>query len=86
MDNTLSITETTGRNGAAVDLTGRLTMRHSTLSHFRNLAEILAGDEPRDWEWIGEHLSQRMFRITEARAKAYAEDHGGIARKMEPIL
>jgi hypothetical protein len=37
---------------------------------------------PADWQWVGRWESQRMFGITEARARAYAERHGGEARKM----
>jgi len=54
-------------------------MTEASLSHFRALADTLAGPEPRDWQWIGPHLSQRMFGITEQRAKAYAARHGGTA-------
>jgi hypothetical protein len=38
--------------------------------------------EPTDWMWVGQHMSQQMFGITEARALAYAERHGGVAQKM----
>lgn len=59
-------------------------MNEATLNAFRAAyADALAGPEPRDWQWIGPHMSQRMFGITEARARAYAERHGGEARKME---
>lgn len=57
-------------------------MHEATINEFRRLADCLAGDEPRDWQWIGPHMSQRMFGITEARAKAYAERHGGNASQM----
>lgn len=58
-------------------------MTDATLTHFRQIADALAGPEPQDWQWIGPHMSQRMFGITEKRARAYAERHGGEARKME---
>jgi hypothetical protein len=29
-------------------------------------------------------MSQRMFGITELRARDYAARHGGVARRMEP--
>ena len=51
----------------------------ATLQNFRHLAELMAGPEPQDWQWIGPHMSQRMFGITEERAKSYAERHGGTA-------
>ena len=35
-----------------------------------------------DWQWIGPHMSQRMFGITEKRAKEYAAKHGGKAEQM----
>lgn len=57
-------------------------MNDATLYEFRRLASVLAGTEPQDWQWIGPHMSQRMFGITEARARAYAERHGGTASKM----
>ena len=57
-------------------------MDEAVLIGFRRLADALAGDEPRNWQWIGPHMSQRMFGITETRAKNYAERHGGIAREM----
>lgn len=56
-------------------------MTDATLQSFRDLADMMER-EPRDWQWVGEHLSQRMFGITEKRARAYAERHGGTA---EPL-
>src|SRR5262245_41458470 len=58
-----------------------IPMQDSVLLHFRSIAESMQS-EPADWQWIGPHLSQRMFGITEARARAYAERHGGTASKM----
>lgn len=58
-------------------------MNDATLTHFRQLADAMQGPEPRDWQWLGRWESQRMFGITEKRAKAYAERHGGKAEKME---
>ncbi len=60
-------------------------MNDATLQAFRHIADTMAGPEPQDWQWIGEHMSQRMFGITESRAKAYAERHGGEASKMEAV-
>jgi len=57
-------------------------MTNAALDHFRTLADAMAGDQPRDWQWIGQHLSQRMFGITEQRAKEYAARHGGTASRM----
>ena len=57
-------------------------MNDAVLSHFRSLADAMQ-TEPTNWQWIGPHLSQRMFGITEKRAKAYAERHGGEARQMD---
>lgn len=53
------------------------------LSYFRSLADAMHGGEPQDWEWIGKHLSQRMFGISERRAKEYAKLYGGTARSMQ---
>lgn len=60
-------------------------MNTTTLNEFRRLADALAGPEPRDWEWVGPHMSQRMFGITERRARDYVTWHGGSARRMEPV-
>ncbi len=60
-------------------------MNDAVLEQFRRLADAMAGDEPRDWQWIGQWESQRHFHITEARAKELAARHGGVASKMEPV-
>lgn len=56
-------------------------MNDAQLAGFRQIAAAMQ-TQPTDWEWIGPHMSQRMFGITEQRAKEYAAKHGGIARKM----
>lgn len=56
-------------------------MNDAALTEFRALAAAMHA-EPTDWQWVGPHMSQRMFGITETRARAYAERHGGEARKM----
>lgn len=56
-------------------------MNDATLAHFRAIAESMQS-APTDWQWIGPHMSQRMFGITEARAKDYAARHGGTASRM----
>jgi hypothetical protein len=53
-------------------------MNEFTLMKFRAIAEAM-NSEPTNWQWIGQHMSQRMFGITEARAKDYAARHGGAA-------
>lgn len=57
-------------------------MNEATLNGFRMLAAAMQ-TEPADWQWIGPHMSQRMFGITERRAKEYAARHGGEARRMD---
>lgn len=57
-------------------------MTDATLLQFRAIAEAM-NTEPANWQWIGAHMSQRMFGITQARAQAYAARHGGEAREME---
>jgi hypothetical protein len=57
-------------------------MNDATLNAFRQIAEAMQ-TKPTDWQWIGEFMSQRMFGITEERAKSYAAKHGGVAKKME---
>lgn len=59
-------------------------MNNAMLDYFHDLAEVMR-NSPADWQWIGPHASQRMFGITEARAKDYAARHGGEARKMEDV-
>lgn len=58
-------------------------MTDATLQHFRDLAEVLSGPDPKNWQWIGKYTSQRMFGITEQRAKEYARLYGGTASQME---
>jgi hypothetical protein len=57
-------------------------MNTSTLEAFRQIADAMAGPEPRTWEWIGAHMSQRMFGISERRAREYARLYGGAAKEM----
>ena len=57
-------------------------MNDAALAEFRRIAEAMAG-APTTWQWIGPHMSQRMFGITEARARAYAARHGGVASPMK---
>jgi len=56
------------------------TMNHAQLESFRNIAAAMY-PEPHDWQWIGPHMSQRMFGISEERAKRYAKRFGGEAKK-----
>lgn len=58
-------------------------MHDAVLNHFRQIADQMHGEEPRDWQWIGAHMSQRMFGITQWRAEAYARAHGGTASRMQ---
>lgn len=55
-------------------------MNAATLQGFRELADAMIGRA--DWQWIGPHMSQRMFGITRERAEQYARSHGGEARPM----
>lgn len=57
-------------------------MNELTLNAFRQIADAMSGPESKDWQWIGPHLSQRMFGITESRAKEYAGIYGGEAKPM----
>lgn len=58
-------------------------MNDATLTAFRQMADAMQGNVPQDWQWVGKYMSQRMFGITEKRAKEYARVHGGVACKME---
>lgn len=57
-------------------------MNTAQLQAFRSIFDTMQ-TEPTNWQWIGVHLSQRMFGITKSRAQAYAERHGGIAKEMD---
>jgi hypothetical protein len=57
-------------------------MTDATLALFRSLAAAMQ-TAPADWQWVGPHLSQRMFGITQARAEDYARRHGGSASPMQ---
>jgi copper oxidase (laccase) domain-containing protein len=57
-------------------------MNAAQLQAFRDIADAMQ-TKPADWQWIGPHMSQRMFGITQERAEAFAARHGGEARKME---
>lgn len=57
-------------------------MTNAMLETFRALAEAMQ-TEPTTWQWIGQWSSQRMFGITETRAKDYAARFGGVASRME---
>lgn len=57
-------------------------MNDAQLDAFRQIAQNMNG-EPQDWQWVGPHLSQRMFGISEQRAKDYAKRYGGEAKQME---
>lgn len=58
------------------------TMTNATLEGFRKIADAMQTGAT-DWQWIGPHMSQRMFEITRERAEAYAQRHGGEARPMD---
>lgn len=62
------------------------TQWDARLQAFRDLAECVGPPEPKNWAWVGRYMSQRMFGITEARAKEYAERFGGEAYCQEPTL
>lgn len=57
-------------------------MNTAQLNAFRQIADQMAGPEPQNWQWVGRWMSQRMFSITEKRAKDYAARFGGVASQM----
>ena len=57
-------------------------MNDAQLQMFRKLAEAMA-DPDSTWQWIGPYMSQRMFGITEQRARDYQARFGGEAKPME---
>ena len=56
-------------------------MTDATLQAFRDVYAMMVTD-PQTWQWIGPHMSQRMFGISERRAKDYAARFGGTAEEM----
>jgi hypothetical protein len=56
-------------------------MTEAEFSYFRRIAAAMQ-TQPTDWQWIGKHLSQRLFGITEKRARDYARRFGGEAKRM----
>jgi hypothetical protein len=56
-------------------------MNDAQLSAFRQIADAMQ-TEPTNWQWIGPHMSQRMFGITQVRAEGFAARHGGEAKPM----
>lgn len=57
-------------------------MNNAQLQTFRDIAAQMQ-TQPADWQWIGPHMSQRMFGITRERAEGYAKAHGGVAQQMK---
>lgn len=57
-------------------------MIDAQLQAFRQIADAMQS-KPADWQWIGPHMSQRMFGITQERAEAFAARHGGEAKPMQ---
>ena len=57
-------------------------MTDAQLQGFRDIAAAMGCDD-QSWQWIGQHMSQRIFGISEWRARAYQAKHGGEASKME---
>jgi hypothetical protein len=60
-------------------------MTATTLQAFREIHSAMQ-TQPTNWQWIGQHMSQQMFGITEARAKDYALHYGGEASQTMEIL
>lgn len=57
-------------------------MNNATIEAFRQIAGQMQA-APQDWQWVGKYMSQRMFGISEQRAKEYAAMFGGEAKQME---
>lgn len=60
-------------------------VNNAALEGFRMIAAAMVGPEPQNWQWIGQYMSQRHFGISEAKAKALAARHGGVASPMKPV-
>lgn len=61
-------------------------MNDAQLQGFRDIADAMTAGQDKTWQWVGQHMSQRMFGITKERAEAYAARHGGTASKMREVL
>lgn len=57
-------------------------MNDAALLAFRAIAAQMQAGTPQNWQWIGKHMSQRMFGISEERARKYVEIFGGEAKRM----
>ena len=57
-------------------------MNDAQLSAFRQIAAAMQ-TATANWQWIGPHMSQRMFGITQEKAEAFAARHGGEAKPMQ---
>ena len=57
-------------------------MTNAQLQSFREIAAAMHGDVPQTWQWIGPHMSQRMFGISQARAEGLVKAYGGHAEPM----
>lgn len=55
-----------------------MMMTDATLAGFRKIADAMGCNGK--WQWIGPHMSQRMFGITKERAEDYAKRFGGVAK------
>ena len=60
-------------------------MNNAALEGFRMMAAAMAGGEPQNWQWNGPYMSQQHYGISEAKAKALAARHGGVAKEMAPV-
>jgi hypothetical protein len=58
-------------------------MTDAQLDGFRTIAAMMTEGKATDWQWIGKHMSQRMFGITKERAEDYAKRYGGTASQMQ---
>jgi hypothetical protein len=55
------------------------------LKPFQDAAKLMRGDAPATWQWEGDWDSQKMYGITEKRAKENAKNFGGVAKPMEQV-
>ena len=69
-------------NPAPTDTTRMDTVTDATLEMFRALADAMTAGTPQTWQWIGPHISQRMFGMSRERAETYAAKFGGVASPM----
>ena len=59
-------------------------MNDAQLEAFRLIAQAM-NNEPTDWQYNGQYISQQLVGITRTKAESLVSRYGGIARQMSPV-